>query len=119
VNYKLEFEIKGLPKTPNIRQHYWARAKHVAEWKSKVFAACWHMKPSAPLIKALITFTRVSSVEPDYDNLVASFKACMDGLRQAKIIVDDKKANVGRPEYLWEKCKPAHGRVRIKVEEVV
>jgi Holliday junction resolvase RusA-like endonuclease len=116
MGYVLEIIVPGLPRTPNAREHYMAKAKHVAAWRSKVFAKAWPHKPPEPLAQARITFTRVSSSEPDYDNLVASFKACMDGLRQAKVIVDDKRANVGRPEYLWEKCAPKKGHVRVKVE---
>lgn len=115
--YKLELKLLGLPKTPNAREHWRAKAKHVAEWRDRVDTACTYKAPPQPLTQAAITFTRVSSVEPDYDNLVASFKACMDGLRQAKVIIDDKRANVGRPGYLWAKCKPKDGHVLIRVEE--
>lgn len=116
MSYKLAVTIQGLPKTPNAREHHMAKAKHVREWRVKVYAACWHKAPAQPLEQAQITFTRVSSVEPDYDNLVASFKACMDGLRQAKVIVDDKRRNVGRPEYLWAKCGQGEGHVIIEVK---
>jgi Holliday junction resolvase RusA-like endonuclease len=65
---------------------------------------------------ARITFTRCSSVESDYDNLVISFKNCLDGLRAAGVIVDDRKANIGRPEYLWQKAPPNAGSIKVKVE---
>lgn len=116
--YLLEFSIPGLPGTPNAREHHMAKARHVKDWRTKVYAKAWPHAPAQPLTQARITFTRVSSVEPDYDNLVASFKACMDGLRQARVIVDDKRVNVGRPEYLWERCKPKAGHIRVRVESV-
>jgi Holliday junction resolvase RusA-like endonuclease len=116
--YALSFTLMGLPKTPNAREHWTAKARQTKAWKQKVFMACWHKRPKEPLERALIRFTRVSSVRPDHDNLVASFKACMDGLRQARVIVDDKYLNVGAPEYLWRKCKPREGKVEIEVLSV-
>jgi Holliday junction resolvase RusA-like endonuclease len=116
--YTLTITLKGLPKTPNAREHWTAKARQTKVWKQKVFTACWHKRPPKPLERARITFTRVSSVEPDFDNLAASFKAVLDGLRQAQVIVDDKRANVGRPEYLWRKCKPKDGHVIVEVTSV-
>jgi hypothetical protein len=115
--YVLEFELKGLPRTTNGSHGHW-RAKHARNkaLKARVFASCWHLRPDSPLTLARITLTRISSVEPDFDNLVISFKPVVDGLRQAGIIIDDKRKNVGRPEYLWEKCKPGGGHIKIKVE---
>ena len=116
--YALEVRIAGLPDTPNARQHYMERARHVKVWRQKVFTAAWPHKPERPLERAKITFTRHSSVEPDFDNCVASFKACLDGLRQAGVIVDDRKKNVGAPEYLWTRSSPKDGFITIRVEEI-
>jgi len=41
--------------------------------------------PTRPLTEARIELVRHSSVEPDYDNLVGSFKAIIDGLRDAGV----------------------------------
>lgn len=117
--YALRIVLPGLPKTTNGSHGHWrVRHSHTKAWKAKVFAACWPKAPPEPLERAAIRFTRVSASEPDYDNLVISFKACMDGLRQARIIVDDKRANVGRPEYFWAKGKRGCGRIEIEVNEL-
>ncbi len=115
--YLLEFVLPGLPRTANGSHGHWrSKFSHTKMWKQKIFTACWHKRPEVPLEKARITFTRCSGRECDFDNLVISFKACMDGLKQAGIIVDDKTANVGRSEYLWEKGKNGKGFIKIKVE---
>jgi Holliday junction resolvase RusA-like endonuclease len=120
VSYLLEFELTGLPRTTNGSHGHWrAKAAQTKQWKQKVFAKAWPLRPSEPLDCALITFTRFSSVEPDFDNLVISFKPIMDGLRQAKIIVDDKKKNVGRPEYLWEYAPKGKGKIKIKIAAAI
>jgi len=118
VTYSLTLTLPGLPSTPNARQHFMARARETKQWKRRVFSLAWPKRPEAPLTKASITFTRCSSVRPDYDNLVASFKPVLDGLRQARVIVDDKWANVGAPEYRWEMAKKAQGRILIRVESI-
>jgi Holliday junction resolvase RusA-like endonuclease len=115
--YTLEFQLSGLPRTTNGSHGHWrTKQAQVKALKARVFASCWHLRPDVPLSLARITLTRASSVEPDYDNLVISFKPVIDGLRQAGVIVDDKRKNVGRPEYLWEKCKPGDGHIKVKVE---
>lgn len=115
--YTLEFTLSGLPRTTNGSHGHWrARQVRSKALKARVFASCWHLRPKTPLTQARITLTRLSSVEPDYDNLVISFKVVLDGLRQAGIIVDDRRKNIGRPEYLWEKCKPGEGHIKVKVE---
>lgn len=117
--YRLEITLAGLPESPN-RSRYanrFAAANKVKRWKQAVFTKAWPHRPPKPLAKAQITFTRFSSVEPDYDNLVSSFKACGDGLKQAGIIVDDKRSVVGVPTYAWQKCAPRAGRITIEVRE--
>lgn len=54
----------------------------------------------------------------DYDNLVASFKACIDGLKRARIIVDDKVEIIGRPICRWQPAPAKEGRIIIEVEEM-
>jgi Holliday junction resolvase RusA-like endonuclease len=120
MSYVLQFELPGLPRTTNGSHGHWrTKAASVKKWKQAVFTKAWPRRPTEPLACAIITFTRCSSVEPDFDNLVISFKACMDGLRQAKIIVDDKKKNVGRPEYLWEYAPKGQGKIKIKIEQAI
>ncbi len=114
--FALKFELPGLPRTTNGSHGHWrVKAAHSKTWKQKVFTACWHLRPLWPLKAARIVLTRVSSVEPDYDNLVISFKPVIDGLRQAGVIADDKMSVIGAPTYAWRKCKPGLGHVVIEV----
>ena len=75
--------------------------------------------PPKPLKQASITLTRFSSVEPDYDNLVISFKPIIDGLRDAGVIVDDKFSVIGRPSYEWQKSPRNQGRIRVEVASII
>jgi len=117
--YRAELMILGLPSTPNARQHFYAKAKENTRWYQLVLAAVGNRKPAKPLEHAKLTLTRVSTVEPDNDNWVASFKKVIDGLRYAGVLVDDRKRNVGQPTYLWEKGQIRKGHVRIVIEEVI
>jgi Holliday junction resolvase RusA-like endonuclease len=117
--YRLHIKLPGLPRTTNGSHGHWrTRSNHVKIWKAKVFTACWSKAPPEPLKQARIKFTRASSSRPDYDNLVISFKSCMDGLRQARIITDDRHQNVGIPEYTWVQAPIRKGYVEIEIEEV-
>ncbi len=69
-----------------------------------------------PLKKAHLTLTRHSSIRPDSDGLVSSFKHVIDGLVDTKIIVDDDYKTIGMPTYLWEKAPAKKGYITIKVE---
>lgn len=118
--YRLEIELDGLPNLANrvFRGNWRGRHGATQAWKKKVISAIGGRIPPEPLTKAKLTLTRFSSAEPDFDGLVTSFKPCIDSLIVAGIIVDDKRANVGVPEYLWERAAPKQGRIRIKVEEI-
>ena len=119
MRYRISFELDGLPKSQTNNYGHWrTRAKSKSEWEARVHLAVIHDRPELPLTSARISFTRCSSSEPDFDNLVASFKPVMDGLVKAGVIEDDKPSVIGQPEYLWIKAKPKHGSVRITVEEV-
>lgn len=118
MSYSLEFKIEGLPRTANGSHGHWrSKAAETKRWKQATFASAWPSRPTTPLEQAKLTLTRHSSSQPDYDGLVHSFKAIIDGLRQAKVLADDKIMNIGRPEYLWVKCAPKLGHVTIKVQQ--
>lgn len=80
-------------------------------------------------MRATLRLTRHSSIEPDYDGLVYSFKALIDALQPPKggkkprigasVIVDDKPSVIGVPDYKWEKAPRGQGHVTIEVWEVV
>ncbi len=118
--YMIEINLEGLPRTANGSHGHWrVKAQRTKALKQRVFAKAWPLRPAVPLSRARITLTRISSVEPDYDNLVISFKPVLDGLRQAGIISDDKMSVIGRPDYLWQKCAPKAGSIHVRVEGAV
>jgi hypothetical protein len=86
-------------------------------------------RPDEPLRRARVTLTRRSSVEPDYDNLVASFKPVVDALTRSRknrngrwiiradVLADDTPKILDR-EYRWEHAPSRHGSIRVEVEEL-
>lgn len=116
---RLEMDIPRLPKLLNelLRGHWRVKHAHAIHWKSlvKTECLCWRGQPAE---RARITATRYSSVEPDHDNLTGSFKCLIDGLKEARVIVDDKRTHV-QVTYEWDKAAPGKGYVRIVVEEVL
>lgn len=128
----VEFEIAGLPKMTNTSRVHWTKKMREAKkWKElvqgevhnylarKVFLSQFGGEfPFSALSKANITLTRYSSVEPDFDGLVSSFKHVIDGLKVAGVIIDDKASVIGQPKYLWEKAKPRMGKIKVRVESV-
>lgn len=118
--YKLSFEIPGLPKRINQGHgsHWKARFGEAKKWERQIFLATLGKLPKTPLLKAKLKLTRFSSVSPDFDGLVYSFKPIIDALRKLKIIQDDSMQHIGRPEYRWEKVKPGVGKISVELEEV-
>lgn len=120
--YRLEFELYGLPKiisnaSRNGWRGLWAEKK---KWKRAVFErVSFYAFTRDPLTSAKLTLTRHSSKEPDFDGLVSSFKAVIDGLKEAGIIADDKMSIIGQPQYRWQKAKMKQGKISVAVEEIL
>jgi hypothetical protein len=115
--YRLEFELPGLPKSMNARLHWRARHAENQKWTKLVHIATVGKRPRVPLERARLTLTRVSAVEPDYDNCVAAFKPVTDALVKCGILADDRMSVIGIPHVAWEKCAPKRGCVRVLVED--
>lgn len=115
-----EFTIMGLPELPNknMYKHWAVKRKNVHKWKKLVYEQCCLARINGlGLDSAVLSFIRHSSAEPDFDNMVASFKACQDGLVWADVIQDDKQINVGQPSYKWEyRPRKQGGMISIKIE---
>lgn len=118
--YRLELLIHGLPPTTNGSHGHWRKAYGTKQkWKkATAFAIAKQGKPKAPLLKAHCTFVRVSTTEPDYDNLVISFKAVRDALVECGVLANDKPSNMPDVKYLWEKGKPKQGYIKVIVKEI-
>ena len=114
-----EFDINDLPKMVNVigRRHWRVKHREAKLWKNLVHGHCRAIGiEDLGLKKAMLTFTRHSSVEPDADNLVSGFKHVQDGLVQAGVIVDDKPSIIGTPKYLWSFAPVERGKITIKIE---
>jgi hypothetical protein len=118
---KYLIELHGLPKRTNSNNGHWrTRQREALKWKRLVceLVTLSKMKPDKPIEKAKLTCIRFSSVEPDADGLVSSFKHVIDGLILAGVLENDRMSNIGMPEYRWEKVAPKMGKIQVIVEEV-
>lgn len=119
--YSLKFTIQGLPKMSNqlLRGHWQTKHAHAKKWKGAVRRALAILnKPAQPLTSAALCLVRESSVEPDFDGLVSSFKSVIDGLVEEGVLKSDKSSCIGQPKYQWVKGKPKQGRIIVEVLEV-
>lgn len=116
----LEFEINGLPRMTNTSRVHWTKKmKEASKWKHLAVAAAVQANGDwikEPMQKAKLTLIRFSSVEPDFDGLVSSFKHVIDGLVEAGVIVNDKVSNIGQPSYKWTYAPPKKGKIKVRVE---
>lgn len=121
MNYILEFEIDGIPPTQNgSRGNLHAHASEMRKWRKSVSMVAFYRRPSEPLKKAKLTVTRCSSVRSDFGNRVGAAKPILDGLIDAKVILDDND-DVLPPDlqsYPYEKAKPGKSKTRIRIEEI-
>ena len=118
--YSLYFWVPMLPKihTNGAHGHWSKKYRAVSALKGRVHYLIMEHVPPKALDKAKVTLIRYGSVEPDFDNLVASFKPVIDGLVLAGVLANDKQANIGQPDYQFVKGKRAEGAFSVKVEEI-
>jgi Holliday junction resolvase RusA-like endonuclease len=120
VTYRLVIDLDGLPKTTNGSHGHWrTAAAERKKWRNAVALIAKMRRPPAPLRAAYVELVRFSSSQPDEDNLMISFKSCVDGLKDGKVLVDDKRDVILRRLCRWEKAKPGEGKIRIIVEEIL
>ena len=119
--YTLEFSSKGLPKTTNSKRRFghWSQYhRETQKWKQTLVPYLLSKRPmDGPLQKSKIILIRRSSVEPDFDGLVSSFKHILDSMVDAKIIANDKPRTIF-PEYKWEKTLQKKGNIVVYVQEI-
>ncbi len=117
--YMLEIRLEGIPSGPNGAHGHWAaKARMKKEWRQRVCLKAVPFAPMVPLEKAEIECIRYTSHSMDYDNLVASFKALIDGLKDAGIIIDDNQGVLVRRTYTHEKIKNEFKHVKMTVRAV-
>lgn len=99
------------------RWHWRKRARHINECRVLVRMAIGSV-PGLPLTvprRAAVTFTRYSSGELDYGNLVGGCKGLLDALRYEGVIHDDSPRWV-EERYLQAAAERGGGRTEIVVE---
>lgn len=115
--------LPGLPKSLNGAHGHWrVAAAERKTWRTAAALsarAAWRKAGnSEPLSAAWIKCTRFSYREMDFDNLVASFKGCIDGLKDAGVIQDDSSRIIQAREYAWRPAAQKNGRIEITVGEI-
>ena len=73
--------------------------------------------PPKPYAKARVLYVRYSSVEPDYDGLVSSFKIIQDSLVRCGVVENDRQSNL-QAKYEWRKIGQGHGKIVVNLEEI-
>ena len=121
IPYRLRLEIPRLPplQAAGTTGGHWAkRVREKVWWDSQIG---WHVRaggrPAVPLPMANVTMTRHSTMEPDADNLAASWKYPLDALVKAGVIESDKPSVI---EFIsrWAKAKRASQGVTIEVRSL-
>ena len=115
--YFHKVSIAGIPSLSNRHEHWAKISKERKEWHLKVIRA-FQFRPMKPIDYCEIRVCRFSSRQPDYDNLVISFKAVIDGLIHAKIIKDDSMNVVLDRHYSWCKVPRIQSHITIEVKEL-
>lgn len=120
--YRLEFTLPGLPAMTNPKsrgsRHWRAAWEESRRWRSMTAQIARTRRPPRALSRAKLTLVRGSAVAPDSDGLVSGFKPIIDGLVDARVLVNDRYDNIGMPQYLWERAPQGKGYVRIVVEAI-
>jgi hypothetical protein len=120
-DYSLYFELKELPPSLNkIFTMTWRKRKGVYDSIKKLaHYQILGKKPSKPLLKYAITFTRHTIRPLDIDNLVASFKPVLDSLVISEVIQDDKWGMTDNVFYKQEKVsKKINQKISVEVKRV-
>lgn len=122
MSYTLELHIPILPRLPNqlLGSKWQTRAAHATKWR-RIIAEQVAIagRPDQPLTKAKVRCVRRSSKRGDYDGIVGSFKALLDGLVHAGVLIDDTHEVIGAPEYDHEKVGAKDGGVFVRVEALI
>jgi len=101
----------------NARRHWRTIHAENRRWRKAVSLAIRKLYPEAPLRLASLELVRCSAREPDWDNLVTSFKPILDALETLGIIQSDRMSCIGQPRYRWEKAPRGKGSVSVHVRE--
>lgn len=119
MTYSLKFKLEGLPAMGLNARRHWRQIRgkrgENREWYTMVAMATAGKCPPEPLRLANVCLIRRSSVEPDFEGLVGSFKPILDALTRLRIIQDDSVRVIGQPDYQWQRARPTEGMIEVTV----
>lgn len=126
--FKADYEIgKALPILQGDKMHWRKRASYRSKWHKRVHemlleANHWPLDDDGRrriITRVRLTCVRFSSGQPDYDNLVASFKPVVDGFleKHGGWLLDDNPQVIVRRHYGWSKCLPPKSHILLKWRE--
>lgn len=113
-------EIPRVPPSPNNLVGHWRfRHRNTQLWRNEVYYAVVQSseRPSAPYPKATVSIDRRSIGILDEDNLVASMKPVIDGLRHAGVLLDDSPAHM-KLSVTQTQSRKLPPRTRIEIQPV-
>jgi crossover junction endodeoxyribonuclease RusA len=108
-----------IPLSMNSRMHHFAKAGHVKVWRNAVHVLAKSAQiPFCPDgVQIALFYTPPDRRRRDPLNLVASLKACEDGIVDAGVVVDDDAAHhTSVMPVITEKGPPRPGGNRIWLE---
>ena len=101
-----------LKNTSNLREHWSARAKRAAHQRGLTRLAVAAAN-ARTLLPCVVTMTRVSARQFDFDGLVCAMKACRDGVADGLGLPDDNNQQVAFA-YAWRRGTPEHVEIAIE-----
>lgn len=116
--YSLYFELKELlPGLNKILRMHWRKRQAIYKSVYRIVdLLILGKRPSKPLTKYTITFTRHTTRPLDIDNLVASFKPVLDSLVLSEVILDDKWSMTDNVFYKQKKvAKKTEHKISVEV----
>lgn len=119
-NYILELELNIRPTDSNriLGVNKFAKNATFKKVKEEVIHKSLGKRPQTPLTLFKITAIRHSPRTLDYDNLVASLKPAIDGLKLAKVIKNDSYQYIKRDNYFLDQVKSEERKIVLIVEEI-
>jgi len=113
----IDFEVPGAPPLLLNSRMNWRtlhrRRKEWKEWVSLALRAC--RIPDEPLRSAVVVYDRYCGYqEPDYDNLVSSFKWVQDAIVEAGVVADDARRFL-ETHHHWHPATPLEKRIRVRI----
>ena len=117
--YRIEFILHGLPSLQRQVWSHWTKVRRERDqWRDLIAVVTARQRPAKPLQKADVFFTRFSSAEPDYTNMVASYKPIEDALVKLGILRDDSPQVIVSREYAWERAPRGGGYIKVEIQEI-